>query len=90
MPFFDLGIKPWLKRCFKLPPLNGALHVAPPRSGGEAPQPTPVWRDQFFFAFSMSRTCNTSWTMLLSFIGDNAIISDTAATMIQVMGEARI
>ena len=90
MPFFDLGIKPWLERCLKLPPLNGVLHVAPSRSSGKAPQPTPVQWDQFFFAFSVLRMCNTSWTMLLSFSGDSAIISDAAAITIQVMGEARI
>ena len=90
MPRFDLGVEARLQCGLEFAALDGALHVVPVRTGAEAPEPTPISGDQSFFALRVRRTWKTSWITLLPFRGDKAIISDAAATMIQVIGEARI
>ena len=90
MPGFDLSVEPRLQCGLEFAALDGAVHFVPVRTGAEPPEPTPISGDQSFFALRVRRKWKTSWITLLSFKGDRAMISDAAATMIQVIGEARI
>lgn len=57
----------------------------------KTPQPLTISRDvQLFFPLSDFSVCSTSWMMLLSFSGLNAMISLAAATMIQNTADSRI